>query len=94
MVLGVVAGLTAGTNSFAASDLSNYNVRDGMAVGFTIGGLEVLGYIFVIAATVNLGIEHYLSWWRSGRDWKPTKLGPRDVRPSSQELLFWVSDSC
>ena len=88
MIVGVIGGLTAGSNSFAADDLSRYNVRQGMAMALTIGGLEMLGYICVIAATVNLGIYHYRSWWRWGKAWKPTKLALRDVRFSRQEV--WV----
>lgn len=89
MIAGVIGGLTAGSNSFAADDLSRYNVRDGMAMALTIGGIEMLGYICVIASTVNLGIYRYRSWWRWGKEWKPEKLRLRDVRFSRQEL--WVA---
>ncbi len=87
--LAVVSGLIIGTNSFVASDLSRYNVREGMALGLSIGNLEMLGYICIIAATVKLGIYQYRSWWRWGGDWKPVKtMNFRDVRFSRTETLF------
>lgn len=89
MVTGVVGGLTAGSNSFTADDLSKYNVREGLAMSLTIGGTEMLGYICVIAATVNLGIYHYRSWWRWGKAWKPEKSRLRDVRFTRQEV--WLA---
>ena len=62
IALGVTSGLILGTNSFAASDLSRVTALDGLALGITIGGLEMMGYILVIAATVKLGIYQYRSW--------------------------------
>ena len=50
MSLGVVSGLILGANSFAASDVDQFPTRAGLALGLTIGGLEMLGYILVIAA--------------------------------------------
>lgn len=45
VMLGIVAGLIPGTNSFAASDLNDYTAREGMALGLSIGNIEILGYI-------------------------------------------------
>jgi hypothetical protein len=52
----VNTGLVSGTNSFLQSDLRQYNVWDGMALNLSIGGLEMLGCILIIASTVSLGV--------------------------------------
>lgn len=89
VVLGITGGLVAGTNSFLASDLSQYSAREGMALGLSIGALEMLGYILIIAASVPFGVYQYRSWWRWGREWKPVKtMNLRDVRLSREE---WIS---
>ena len=92
LVLAVTGGLIVGTNSFVADDLDRYtNVREAMALGKTIGGLETLGFILVIASTVKYGVYQYRSWWRWSGEWKPTKLMKlRDVRLSRQETLCLV----
>jgi hypothetical protein len=64
LFLGIFSGLLAGSNSFTNSDLSPYDVRDGTALAYTIGGLEILGYVLMVAATVRYGVYHYRSWWR------------------------------
>lgn len=89
---GITGGLIVGTNSFVADDLDRYsNVREAMALGQTIGGLETLGFILVIASTVKYGVYQYRSWWRWSREWKPTKvMNLRDVRLSRQETLCLV----
>jgi hypothetical protein len=85
--LGIGGGLVVGTNSFIASDLSRYSVRDGMALGLSIGELEMLAYIITVASTVKFGIYQY----RSLVDWKPTKVKRlRDVRLSQQETLCLI----
>jgi hypothetical protein len=92
LFLAVSSGLIAGTNSFIASDITRYNARDGMALALSIGNLEMLGYIFVIAATVKFGVYQYRSWWRWSGEWKPTKvMNLRDVRLSLRELLCLVT---
>jgi len=84
IALGIVSGLVTGTNSYVADDLSRYSVREGMALGLSIGGLEMLAYIMIIAATVKVGIYQY----RSLVDWKPVKaMNLRDVRLSRQEVF-------
>ncbi len=89
--LGIISGLIPGTNSFVSSDLSRYSVREGMALGLSIGGLEMLGYILIITATVRFGVYQYRSWWRWGNEWKPTKvMNLHDVRLSRQEMLCVV----
>jgi hypothetical protein len=84
--LGVVSGLIPGTNSFVSSDLADYTVREGMALSLSIGNLEMLGYICVIAATVGVGVYEYRSWWRWGGEWKVTKTKLlREIRLSRAE---------
>jgi hypothetical protein len=89
--LGLISGLISGTNSFAASDLKQYNAWDGMALSISVGGVEMLAYILIIASTVSFGVYQYRSWWRWSGAWKPTKkMNLRDVRLSAAELLCLV----
>lgn len=91
LVLGVTGGLIAGTNSFTASNLTQYSVWEGMALSLGIGNLEMLGYICVIAATVKLGIYQYRSWWRWTGKWEAIKIGElRDVRLDRYEAAFLI----
>jgi hypothetical protein len=84
----VNTGLVSGTNSFLLSDLRQYNVWDGMALNLSIGGLEMLANILIIASTVSLGVYQYSSWWQR----KPTKvMNLRDVRLSRAEVLCLIS---
>lgn len=90
--LAIVSGLIAGSNSFVASDLNQYSVRDGLALAHSIGGLEMLGYILVIAATVPFGIYQYRSWWRWSGEYKPSKvMNFRDIRLTRWELLTLIA---
>lgn len=90
-MLGVVSGLIPGTNSFAASDLNDFNVRDGMALGISIGNVEMLGYLCVIAATVRFGVYEYRSWWRWRGEWKPVKtMALREVKLTRAEIVALV----
>lgn len=85
MALGLFGGLIAGTNSFAASNLTRYNAWQGMALGLSIGGLEMFGYALVAAATANLTVEQYSSW----RKWKPDhRRRFRDLRLTRPELVI------
>lgn len=89
--LGVVSGLIPGTNSFVASDLADYPVREGMALSLSIGNLEMLGYICVIAATTGIALYEYKSWWRWHGEWKTAKTGSfRDIRLSRSELAVAI----
>ena len=84
VVLGIVSGLITGTNSYVADDLSRYSARDGIALGLSIGGAEMLAYVLIIASTVKLGVYQY----RSLVDWKPVKaMSLRDVRLTRQEVM-------
>jgi hypothetical protein len=76
MVMGVISGLIAGTNSFVSSDLADYGVREGMALSLSVGNLEMLGYLCVIAATAGIARYEYRSWWRWRGEWKAVKTGP------------------
>ncbi len=75
MFMGVVTGLVPGTNSFATSDLADYGVREGMALSLSVGNVEMLGYLCVIAATAGIARYEYRSWWRSGREWEAVRTG-------------------
>jgi len=89
--LGIMGGLIPGTNSFAASDLKQLNAWDGMALGISIGGLEMLAYILIIASTVSFGVYQYRSWWKwSGEGSSIKTMNLRDVRLSRAELLCLV----
>lgn len=82
------SGLVTGTNSFIHSDLRQYNVWDGMALNLSIGGLEFLGDILIIASTVSLGVYQFSSWWQM----KPAKVMIlRDVRLSRAGVLCLIS---
>jgi len=87
--LAITGGLVVGTNSFLCDDLDRYSsVREAMALGQTIGGLETLGLILLAAATVPLGVYHYRSWWRWSGRWKPEKvMNLRDIRLSRPEAV-------
>jgi len=91
LFMAVSGGLIAGTNSFLASDLTQYNVYEGHAMALSIGNLESLGFIFIIAATVKFGVYQYRSWWRWTGEWKPTKvMNLRDVRLAKPEVICLV----
>ena len=84
VVLGIVSGLISGTNSFASSDLRSFNAWEGMALGMSIGGIEMLAYVIVIAATANIGLYNY----ESLSQWNGEKLRSlREIRLSPSEVL-------
>jgi hypothetical protein len=92
LLLAVFSGLVLGTNSFAASDLKQYNAWDGTALGMSISGVETFGMLLIMAATVALGVFQYGSWWSWGCEWEPTKLMRfRDVRLTRVEWLFLIA---
>jgi hypothetical protein len=87
IVTAVQSGVVAGTNSFLQSDLTKVNVRDGMAMSLSIGGLEFLAYILIIASTVSIVVYQFSSWTQL----RPTKLkNLRDVRLSRAEVLCLI----
>jgi hypothetical protein len=84
IILGITSGLVSGTNSFSASDLRQFNAWEGMALGMSIGGIEMLAYVLVISATANIGVTQY----RSLRQWKGEKIkNLRDIRLSASEIF-------
>lgn len=88
LFMAISGGLMAGTNSFLASDLTQYNAYEGHALALSIGNLESLGFIFIIAATVKYGVYQYRSWWRWSGEWKSVKvMNLRDVRLSKPEIV-------
>jgi hypothetical protein len=89
--LGISSGLIAGTNSFIASDLTQYNAWEGMAMGLSIGGLEMAAYILVLAATADLAMYQYRSWWRWSGEYKPVKIRSfRELRLTKGEVIALV----
>jgi hypothetical protein len=88
ITLGITGGLISGTNSFAASDLTRYNAWEGLALGLGIGGLEMLAYVLVAAATANLTVYQYRSWWRWSGEWQATQVRRfRDLRLTRSEVV-------
>jgi len=86
--LGIMSGLISGTNSFLASDLSKYSVREGMALGLSIGNIEMIGYILIIVATTGFAINNYTSWWNFSRKNKEKIKNYREIRLSRNEILL------
>ena len=89
IVLGITGGLVAGTNSFAASDLTQYNAWEGTALGLSIGGIENLAFVLLVASTANLTMYQYRSWWRWSGEWKPIRTQSfRGLRLTKPEVLL------
>ncbi len=90
--LALISGLVLGTNSFAASDLRQYNAWEGTALGMSIGGIETLGLVLIIASTVAFGLYQYRSWWRWSGQWAPSKIKRfRDIRLTQAEWLCLIA---
>lgn len=83
VVLGMISGLVSGTNSFSNSDLKSFNAWEGMALGMSIGGVEMLSYVLVIAATANIGMYNYesLSQWNGEKikNWREIRLSIPEI---------------
>jgi len=85
--LGLMTGLTLGTNSFVGMDLRGpLPFLWGTVQATTIGGAEMLGYVLVTAATVKLGIYRRGTWRWNDRFARVGRL--RDVRLGWAE---WVA---
>ncbi|MGK9368505.1 hypothetical protein ACSSWA_06365 [Melioribacter sp. Ez-97] len=83
VLLAVTSGLVSGTNSFAASDLRQFNALDGAALGMSIGGIEMTAYVLAISATAGIGIYDYTL-----REWKGIKIKSwREIRLSGTEIF-------
>ena len=78
-----------GTNSFM-DDLSRYSLLEGLVRGYSIGELEMLGYIFIIASTAGVSMYIDDTPWYSLRT-KFTKVKNfRDIRLSRQEWIALI----
>jgi hypothetical protein len=62
--LGVTTGLFLGTNSLVAVDLSEVHFLPGTATGLSIGGVEMLAYVCLIASTAHISLYQRQTWWR------------------------------
>lgn len=83
IILGITSGLIAGTNSFAASDLRQFNAWDGTALSMSIGGIEMMAYVLGISATADIGLYDY-----SLREWRGRKIRTwREIKLSRSEVL-------
>lgn len=59
-----------------------------MALGSSIGGPGMLAYALIAAATANLTVEQYRSWWRCSGEWKPARVRRfRDLRLTRPEVV-------
>jgi hypothetical protein len=55
-----------------------------MALGMSIGGVEMLAYVLVISATANIGLYQYKDLWQ----WQGEKIkNLRDIRLSLAEVF-------
>lgn len=82
---GIVSGFIAGTNSFASQAISPYTV-EGWLIALRIQHVELLGYTFIVASTISIGLSDYSSWlpWKA----KERKIrGWRDIRLEKQEII-------
>ncbi len=60
-------------------------------LGESIGGFEMLACILIVAATADLAMYQYRSWWKWSGEWKPLKLkGFRDLKLTTAEAAFLV----
>ncbi len=85
LYLAVMGGLIPGSNSFVASDLDQYPVREGLALAYSIGMFETLGFILIVAGTVSCGVYQYQSWWQLSKSTQVMKI--RDIRLTRWEWL-------
>jgi hypothetical protein len=87
LAMGVMTGLVTGTDSFLSPSAMQMPLRAGLAAGLSIGGVEMFGYVCIIAATAGLGLYRYESWWRL----TGTRIRRlRELRLSRSELLVLV----
>jgi hypothetical protein len=88
LIIGAISsGVVAGTNSFLMSNMTQVNVRDGMAANLSIGGLEFLADILIVASTVSIVVYQFYSW----KQLLPTKIKSfRDVRLTKAEVLCLI----
>ena len=84
---GIMTGLVLGTDSFVYAGAMQVPLREGLALGYVTGELEVLGYVCIVAATAGISIYRYDSW-RQLRGTKTRRL--KDVRLTGAEAVVLV----
>lgn len=84
--IGIMGGLIVGTNSFM-DDLSRYSVLEGLSKGLSIGELEMLGRISIIASTAGVSIYTDDTPWWSLRTKIVKVKNFRDIMLSRQECI-------
>lgn len=83
---GIFGGLILGSNSFM-DDLSRYSVLEGLVRGYSIGEIEMLAYIFIIASTAGISIYMDTTPWYSLKTKMVKVKNFRDIRLLRQEWI-------
>lgn len=86
IAIGIFGGLILGSNSFM-DDLSRYSVLEGLVRGYSIGELEMLAYIFIIASTAGISIYVDDNPWHSLKTKMVKVKNFRDIRLLRQEWI-------
>ena len=73
--------------------MTQVNVRDGMAANLSIGGLEFLAGILIVASTVSIVVYQFYSW----KQLLPTKIKKLPAKcqayQSRSALSYWWNRS-
>jgi len=83
---GIFGGLILGSNSFM-DDLSRYSVLEGLVRGYSIGELEMLAYVLIIASTAGISIYMDTTPWYSLKTKMVKVKNFRDIRLLRQEWI-------
>jgi hypothetical protein len=83
---GIFGGLILGSNSFM-DDLSRYSLLEGLVRGCSIGEIEMLAYVLIIASTAGISIYMDTTPWYSLKTKMVKVKNFRDIRLSRQEWI-------